>query len=70
MNKFMLLPMTMIGVLISLVSGCTTEKHYPAPAPVVIHEEKPAATDTRAEAREGAREGAHEGVRDDVMRVR
>jgi hypothetical protein len=62
MNKYMLLPM--IFVLVSLVSGCTTEKHYPAPAPTIIHEEKPSAADTRSDAREAAREGAREGVRD------
>ena len=68
MNKHILLAMTC--VLISVVSGCTTEKHYPAPAPTVIHEERSSAADARAEAREGAREGARQGVHDDVMTVR
>jgi hypothetical protein len=68
MNKYM--PLPMIFVLVSLVSGCTTEKHYPAPAPTVIHEERTSAADARAEAREGARQGAREGVHDDVMTVR
>ena len=43
-----------------IASGCTTEKHYPAPAPTVIHESSPSGSD----AREGARQGAREGVRD------
>jgi hypothetical protein len=68
MDKYMLSPM--VFVLVSLVSGCTTEKHYPAPAPTVIHEERTSAADARAEAREGARQGAREGVHDDVMTVR
>jgi hypothetical protein len=62
MNKYM--PLSMIAVLIGLVSGCTTEKHYPPPAPTIIHEERPSAADTRSDAREAAREGAREGVRD------
>jgi len=63
MNKYLLSPMAF--VLISLVSGCTTEKHYPAPPQTVIYEEKPAPADTRSsDAREAAREGAREGARD------
>jgi hypothetical protein len=61
MNSYTLLPVAF--VLFSLVSGCTTEKHYPAQPATVIHEERPAA-DTRSDAREAAREGAREGVRD------
>ena len=62
MNNYLLSPM--VFVLISLLSGCTTEKHYPAPPPqTVIYEDKQAA-DTRSDAREAAREGAREGVRD------
>jgi hypothetical protein len=53
----------MVLVLVGLVSGCTTEKHYPAPPQTVIHEESPS-VDTRSDAREAAREGAREGVRD------
>ena len=65
MKTHILLAMT--AVLISLVSGCTTEKHYPAPAPTVIHEDnRPAASDARSEAREGARQGAREGAYDSV----
>ncbi len=60
MNKSMLLAMT--GVLISLISGCTTERHYHKP-PTVIHEER-TSTDARSEAREGARQGAREGAHD------
>ncbi len=62
MNKYFLAPMAF--VLVSLVSGCTTEKHYPAPPQTVIYEEKPPAADTRSDTREAAREGAREGVRD------
>jgi len=63
MNKYLLSPM--VFVLISLVSGCTTEKHYPAPSPqTVIHEERPSAADTRSDTREAAREGAREGARE------
>ena len=62
MNKYLLSPMAF--VLVSLVSGCTTEKHYPAPPPTVIHEERPSAADTRSDTREAAREGAREGARD------
>ena len=58
--KQMLLAMTC--VLISLVSGCTTEKHYPAQP--VVYEERPSAADTRSDTREAAREGAREGARD------
>ena len=65
MNKHMLLAMT--SVLICLVSGCTTEKHYDAPPPTVIHEDnRSSAADTRSEAREGARQGAREGTYDTV----
>ena len=64
MNKYLLSPL--VFVLISVVSGCTTEKHYPAAPPqTVIYEEKPAPADTRSsDAREAAREGAREGARD------
>jgi hypothetical protein len=62
MTKYLLSPMALL--LVSLVSGCTTEKHYPAPPTTVIHEERPAAADTRSDAREAAREGAREGVHD------
>ena len=66
MNTHMMV-VFMTAVLISLVSGCTTEKHYPAPAPTVIHEDnRPSAADARSEARQGAREGAREGVSDTV----
>jgi hypothetical protein len=62
MNKYLLSPM--VFVLVSLVSGCTTEKHYPAPPPqTVIYEERPSAADTREAAREGAREGASDPYR-------
>ena len=65
MNKHILLAMT--SVLISLVSGCTTEKHYDAPPPTVIHEDnRSSAADARSEAREGARQGAREGTYDTV----
>jgi hypothetical protein len=53
----------MVCVLVSLLSGCTTERHYPAPPQAVIYEEKSSA-DTRSDAREAAREGAREGARD------
>lgn len=63
MNKYLLSPL--VFVLVSLVSGCTTERHYPAPPQkTVIHEENPSAADARSEAREAAREGAREGARD------
>ena len=64
MYKHMLLSMT--AVLISLVSGCTTEKHYPAQPGTVVYEERPSTADARSEARQGAREGAREGVNDTV----
>jgi hypothetical protein len=65
MYTHMLLAMT--AVLISLVSGCTTEKHYDAPPPTVIHEDnRSSAPDARSEAREGARQGAREGAYDSV----
>jgi hypothetical protein len=58
MRTLMLIGTLALG---TFASGCTTEKHYPAPAPTVIHEEtRPSASD----AREGARQGAREGVRD------
>ena len=47
-------------------SGCTTEKHYPAPAPTVIHESGPSPSDAREGARQGAREGARQGAREGV----
>ena len=63
MNKYLLSPMEL--VLISLVSGCTTEKHYPAAPPqTVIYEDKPAADTHSSDTREAAREGAREGARD------
>jgi hypothetical protein len=62
MNKYLLLPM--VCGLMSLLSGCTTEKHYPAPPQTVIYDDKPAADTTRSDTREAAREGAREGVRD------
>ena len=63
MNKYLLTPMVL--VLVSLVSGCTTEKHYPAAPPqTVIYEDKQPAADSRSDAREAAREGAREGARD------
>ena len=62
MTKYLLSPM--VCVLVSLLSGCTTERHYPAPPPqTVIYEEKSSAG-TRSDAREAAREGAREGARD------
>ena len=62
MTKYLLSPM--VCVLVSLLSGCTTERHYPAPPPqTVIYEEKSSA-DTRSDAREAAREGARQGARD------
>ena len=63
MNKYLLSPM--VFVLISLISGCTTEKHYPAAPPqTVIYEDKPAADTRSSDTREAAREGAREGARD------
>ena len=64
MNKYLLSPIVL--VLVGLVSGCTTEKHYPAAPPqTVIYEDKqPGTTDTRSDTREAAREGAREGARD------
>ena len=62
MNKLLLLPMAF--VLFSVVSGCTTERHYDRPPQTVIHEERTTAPDTRADTREAAREGAREGARD------
>jgi hypothetical protein len=47
--------------LANVASSCTTEKHYPAPAPTVIHESN---SPSSSDAREGARQGAREGVRD------
>ena len=61
MTKYLLSPM--VCVLVSLLSGCTTERHYPAPPQAVFYEEKSSA-DTRSDAREAAREGAREGARD------
>ena len=61
MTKYLLSPI--VCVLVSLLSGCTTERHYPAPPQTVIYEEKSAA-DTGSDAREAAREGAREGARD------
>ncbi|HEU4683953.1 MAG TPA: hypothetical protein VFS39_05580 [Nitrospira sp.] len=69
MTKYMLL--AVIGMLISVAAGCTTEKHYPAQAPTVIHEDQRSSSAAeRAEAREGARQGAREAVQDDLMRAR
>ena len=64
MKKYLL--SSIVLVLVGLISGCTTEKHYPAAPPqTVIYEDKqPAAADTRSDAREAAREGAREGARD------
>ena len=62
MNKLMLLPMAF--VLFSVISGCTTEKHYDTPPQTVIHEERPSDAGVRSDTREAAREGAREGVRD------
>ena len=62
MNKFLLAPI--VCVFVGLVSGCTTEKHYPAQPATVIYEDKGSPSDSRSEAREGARQGAREGVRD------
>jgi hypothetical protein len=64
MNTYLLAPL--VFVLASLVSGCTTEKHYPAAPPqTVIYEDKqPGGVDTRADTREAAREGARDGARD------
>jgi hypothetical protein len=60
MNKYLLSPVAF--VLIGLVSGCTTERHYPAPPQTVIYQDKQ--SDGDADAREAAREGAREGARD------
>jgi hypothetical protein len=49
-----------IMLMLTGFAACTTEKHYPAPAPTVIHEGTPSSSD----AREGARQGAREGIRD------
>ena len=54
------------GVLISVVPGCTTEKHYHDDPATVIHEDR-TSSDTRSQAREGARQGAREGT-DDRLR--
>ena len=63
MNKFLVSPL--VFVLLGLLSGCTTEKHYDAPPSTVIHEDnRPSTADTRTDTREAAREGAREGVRD------
>ena len=62
MNKYLLSPIVL--VLVGLVSGCTTEKHYPAPPQTVIYDDKPSAAESRSDAREAAREGAREGARD------
>ena len=62
MNKYLLSPM--VFVLISMVSGCTTERHYPAPPQTVIYEEKSSPDAHPADTREAAREGAREGTRD------
>lgn len=62
MNKF--LSSSLVCVLIGLVSGCTTERHHPAPPQTVIYQEKPSDAGTRSDAREAAREGAREGARD------
>lgn len=58
--------LAMAGVLISVVPGCTTEKHYHDDPQRVIHEDR-TSSDARAEAREGARQGAREGM-DDRLR--
>jgi hypothetical protein len=55
---------SLIVIALLMVTGfaaCTTEKHYPAPAPTVIHESN---SPSPSDAREGARQGAREGVRD------
>ena len=62
MNKYLLSPV--VFVLVSLVSGCTTEKHYDTPPQTVIHESERPAADTGSGTREAAREGAREGARD------
>ncbi|SLM48864.1 exported protein of unknown function [Nitrospira japonica] len=62
MKKYMFV--LILGLPVSLVAGCTTEKHYPPPAPTIIHEERPSAAESRSDAREAAREGAREGARD------
>jgi len=62
MNKYLLAPIVL--VLASLVSGCTTEKHYDAPPSTVIHEDnRQSAADTRDAAREGARDGVRDPYR-------
>jgi hypothetical protein len=60
MTKYLLSPIVL--VLVGLVSGCTTEKHYDTPPQTVIHEAP--ASDSHAGTREAAREGAREGVHD------
>jgi hypothetical protein len=62
MNKLILTPVILI--VLGLVSGCTTEKHYPAQPATVIYQDKTPPSDSRSEAREGARQGAREGVHD------
>ena len=64
MNKYLLTPIVLL--LVGLVSGCTTEKHYDAPPSTVIHEDNraPSAADSHAGTREAAREGARDGARD------
>ena len=55
----------MVMVLASLVTGCTTERHYDTPPQTVIYQDKQAgAADTRTDTRDAAREGAREGARD------
>ena len=62
MNKYLLSPIVL--VLVGLVSGCTTEKHYDTPPQTIIHEDRSSAADTHAGTREAAREGARDGARD------
>ena len=62
MYKYLLSPLAFM--MLSLLSGCTTEKHYDAPPSTIVHEDNRPAADTRTDTREAAREGAREGVHD------
>jgi hypothetical protein len=54
------------ALLISVVPGCTTERHYHDQPPTAVIHEGSTPSDTRAQAREGAREGAREATDDRV----
>jgi len=52
------------GLLISVVPGCTTERHYHDEPPAAVIQQDRTSSDARSEAREGARQGAREGTED------